>query len=79
MNLTILFFGAVADAVGTREVRLQTDEETTVGLLMRRISQDYPSLTNHKLFTAVNEEHASSNSVLKDGDEVAIFTAVSGG
>lgn len=77
--MTILLFGAVADAVGAREVQLQTDYETTVDVLLHRLSQDYPSISNHKLFTAVNEEHAASDTVLNDGDEVAIFTAVSGG
>jgi len=36
-------------------------------------------LRSHKLLVAVNQEYAGDAMPLKDGDEVAIFTAVSGG
>lgn len=78
MPIHVLFFGATADAVGSRKLELTT-EKTTAGILIDRISQQHPPLANHKLLIAVNEEYADPDTVLNDGDEIALFTAVSGG
>ena len=75
----LLFFGATADTLGSRELELATDNNATVKSLIGQISTDHPALANHKLLVAVNEEYADTDTLLKDGDEVAIFTAVSGG
>lgn len=79
MQIRVLLFGATADAVGSREVELTITESTTPRALIGRLSQQHPALAKHKLFIAVNEEYASPDTVLNDGDEIAIFTAVSGG
>ena len=39
----------------------------------------YPSLKGHKLLLAVNETYVAADTLLKDGDELAVFTPVSGG
>lgn len=79
MNLKILFFGATADAAGSREIELDTGENVTVGQLTRDLAREYPALTKLKLLIAVNEEYADAAGVLSDGDKIAVFTAVSGG
>lgn len=79
MSLKVLFFGATADAVGSRELELAADETTTPGTLIDQLSQQHPALAKHKLLIAVNEEYADADTLLNDGDEVALFTAVSGG
>lgn len=79
MSVKVLFFGATADAVGSRELEFATDENTTANSLISQLSQTHPVLAKHKLLIAVNEEYADGDTVLNDGDEVAIFTAVSGG
>lgn len=79
MKYQVLFFGATADAVGSRELELTAEETTTAGALINRLSQQHSALARHKLLIAVNEEYADTDTILNDGDEVAIFTAVSGG
>lgn len=79
MNLKILFFGATADAAGSREIELQTGGNLTVERLARDLTREYPSLSKLKLLIAVNEEYADADGVLSDGDKIAVFTAVSGG
>ncbi|MEQ1763026.1 MAG: MoaD/ThiS family protein [Pyrinomonadaceae bacterium] len=75
----VLFFGATADAVGSRELEFSIDETTTANFLIVLLSQQHPALATHRLLVAVNEEYADADTVLTDGDEIAIFTAVSGG
>jgi molybdopterin converting factor small subunit len=79
MNLTILFFGATADIVGERQVELEISEDTDVRKAMERLLRSHPGLRGHRLLVALNEEYASPDSPVSDGDILAVFTAVSGG
>jgi len=78
-TVEVLFFGATADAAGRRSETISIDDSADLGTAVNDLVARYPSLANHRLLTAVNEEYADSDTTLKDGDEIAIFTAVSGG
>jgi molybdopterin synthase sulfur carrier subunit len=79
MNVSVLFFGATADEVGEREVSFDLNENSTASDAFSRIVAVYPQLKNHSLLFAVNQEYANGDETIKDGDELAVFTAVSGG
>lgn len=79
MIIRLLFFGATADAVGSRELELAINENTSAGTLIAEIIQQHPALASHKLLIAVNEQYSDAETILNDGDRVALFTAVSGG
>ena len=79
MKVSVLFFGATADEAGTREVALDFTENTKAADAFAEIVNKYPRLANHKLLFAVNQEYASGGEIISDGDELAVFTAVSGG
>ncbi len=79
MKVNVLFFGVTADIIGVRELELTAEEPTTAGSIINQLSRQHPALANHKLLIAINEEYADANTVLNDGDELALFTAVSGG
>lgn len=78
-RIKVFFFGAIADAAGTREVELPIDQYTTAESLLDRLCRTYPMLNNRKLLIAVNEKYEDSNHTLKGGDQIAVFTPVSGG
>ncbi|MGD9628669.1 MAG: MoaD/ThiS family protein [Pyrinomonadaceae bacterium] len=79
MGITVFFFGATADAVGSRELELSIEDTATAQSIVDQLSQQHPTLAKHKLLIAVNEEYADADAILNDGDELALFTAVSGG
>ena len=79
MRVSVLFFGATADEVGAREINFEFGEEARADDAFREIVGKYPRLANHKLLFAVNQEYASGDETIRDGDELAVFTAVSGG
>lgn len=83
IGVKVLFFGATADSVGEREVEISFDEKTNAKNALEKIFAEYPNLAkNHdkkSLHFSVNEEYASGDELIKDGDELAVFTAVSGG
>jgi molybdopterin converting factor subunit 1 len=79
MKIRVKFFGATADIVGKREVDTTVDEEASPVEVVQRLVVDHPGLGIRRLLFAVNEEYVESSAQLNDGDELAIFTPVSGG
>lgn len=79
MNVRILFFGATADAVGKREVELSFATPVNAGEAFAVILEKFPALNSHKLLFARNQEYIKGPEMVEDGDELAVFTAVSGG
>lgn len=79
MSIQVLFFGATADDVGVRSQELDLSGGDTARAIVDRIAAEHPSLRRHRLLVSVNQEYVTGDVRLKDGDEVAIFTAVSGG
>ena len=79
MNVKILFFGATADAAGEREVGFSFNGPINAGEALSAIQKQFPRLTNHKLLFARNQEYIKGDELIMEGDELAVFTAVSGG
>jgi molybdopterin converting factor small subunit len=79
MNVKVLFFGATADAAGSREVDLSFDRPLNAGDAFSEIIDKFPRLAAHKLLFARNQEYINGDETIEDGDELAVFTAVSGG
>ncbi len=79
MKVQVLFFGATAEAVGEREIEIDLETQTKADAAFKQIVSAYPNLQKHSLLFAVNQEYANGEEFIKDGDELAIFTAVSGG
>lgn len=78
MTVKVLFFGATAEVAGTRLLEIQTPDITAQGLTTK-IVNEHPELARHKLLFSVNEEYVPGDTQLRDGDQLGIFTAVSGG
>ena len=79
MEINILFFGATADIVGSRKLQIEISSGELATSVFERVLSENPSLSNHALRFSVNQTYATGNETLNDGDELAIFTAVSGG
>jgi molybdopterin converting factor small subunit len=82
MKVQVLFFGATAEAVGEREIVLEFGENLKAEEAFNRIQNEFPALQknfNQNLLFAVNQEYANGDEIIKNGDELAVFTAVSGG
>lgn len=77
--MKVLFFGQTAEIVGVRELEISLNEATKANEAFAEILEKYPKLKENKLLFAVNQEYSKGDELLKNGDELAIFTAVSGG
>ena len=79
MAVQVLFFGATAAIVGTRSIEIDIGSETTAAVVLKDILKRFPAMSSHKLNISINQQYASGNEIIRDGDELAIFTSVSGG
>jgi molybdopterin converting factor small subunit len=79
IRVRVLFFGATAGEVGKRVDEIEAPAGIASKSIFDRILTDHPRLSTHKLLFSVNQEYATGKETLKSGDELAIFTAVSGG
>ncbi len=83
MKVKVLFFGATAASVGEREVEISIDDNLTAEGAFAQIFNRFPVLQeNHdikSLHLSINQEYSQGNEIINSGDELAIFTAVSGG
>ena len=76
MNVRLILFAGLRQAAGFKRDSVDMPEAATVGdLLDRRV----PHLRGRTFYVAVNEEYAQRDTILHDGDEVALLPPVSGG
>ena len=78
-SIRVLFFGATAEIAGTREKLLSIDEPLRSQDILAMVKKEHPALNTRKLLLSINQEFASGDESVTDGDELAIFTPVSGG
>jgi molybdopterin converting factor small subunit len=79
MNFRVLFFGATADIAGCRRIDLEMPDETLASDVFESLVTQHPQLSRHKLHLSINQQYANGDEAVREGDELAIFTAVSGG
>lgn len=79
IKLNVLFFGATADAVRARSIALDVPQGSSSRDALEKLTRLHPELGDHKLLYSINQSYATGKEILKSGDELAVFTAVSGG
>src|ERR1700737_746852 len=81
MQVRILFFGVLKDLAGQTTDSLSLPGGATLREVFSHYEERMPSLASLKASIAmsVNQEYASLETKLKDGDEIALLPPVSGG
>lgn len=81
MRVRILYFQDVKRRTGIPEEDLDVPQSTTVAELAERIVALHPAVgpLSRSLLFAVNEEHATRDQALAEGDTVALMPPFSGG
>ena len=83
MTVRILFFSLLRDLAGSDEIAevLPDGCEWTLGQLIERLQDLMPGLKDWdgRLLFAVNQAWSGRETILRDGDEVAIMPPVQGG
>ncbi len=81
ITVTIKLFAAYQEACGLSELVLKFPEGTPVAAISDYLRADHPELTQWQSLTryGINLQFVEPDTVLQDGDEVALIPPVSGG
>ena len=81
MRVTAKLFAILRERSGVSTVNLDLPAESTVATAVEKLTATHPAIAPHlaKSAFAVNRAYSSRDSVLHDGDELAIIPPVSGG
>ena len=79
MQIQVLFFGSTAAVTGKRHLEIELAREKKASEIFDRLLAEFPRLAAHRLLFSINQQYATGEERIHDGDELAVFTAVSGG
>ena len=81
MRVTVLFFSVLRDLTGTDRLGWEVAAPASLGGLVAEIALRYPDLAgwDSRLLLAVNGEYAGRDTLLANGDEIALMPPVQGG
>lgn len=81
MKITLRTFASIRDITGRDNDELEVPEDATAGGVIDMLQQDHEEMIPHRenLLIAVNSTYCDENTVLKEGDTIALFPPVSGG
>lgn len=80
MKINILFFGPLSKACGCRSYTLDVNSgNLKLRELEKRLLDFFPQLEKFKYTFAVNQCIAGKNTVVNEGDEIALLPPISGG
>jgi len=77
MNITVLFFGVLAEVTNT-PVKQYSNVNSFADLRLR-IIDDFPELVHYNYRISLNNEIVNQDPLLKDGDQVAYLPPFTGG
>jgi molybdopterin converting factor subunit 1 len=81
MHITIRLFAILKDRAGSGELSLDVPPSSTVSIASAEIATRLPAIADllPKIAFAVNREYAKPDTILHEGDELALIPPVSGG
>ncbi len=81
MKLRIKLFATLKDRAGSNHVEIDLPDDATVAILLDRLALAQPKLAPSlpTSLVAVNQEFAFGSTLIRSGDEIALFPPVSGG
>ncbi len=80
MKCRIKAFGISREIIGSKFLEMELPDGYPIAEFKKDLFQKYPALIDlRSLYIAVNNEYAREQSVLREGDEIALIPPVSGG
>lgn len=81
MQCQVLLFAQLAQAIGTDRITIELSNGATVSDALNELAQKHESIAQmrNSLAVAINEQYCNANTVINDGDTLALIPPVSGG
>jgi len=81
MRVTVRLFARLREIAGTGELERDIGDGSTARAVWAGLTTEFPGLADYTtvISCAVNEEYATFEQLVQDGDEIAFLPPVSGG
>ena len=81
MQVRVRFFAIIRERAGTDQLMLDLPDGATVASAIATLREKFPAVADYlpRAAVAVNQSYVKPESVLHDGDELAVIPPVSGG
>ena len=81
MKITVTTFAAIKEISGFDEKEMEFPDDYSIGQVKKELLKNLKgiNLFRHEILLALNEEYCDEETILKDGDCLALFPPVSGG
>lgn len=81
ITVQVLFFSVLREETETHELEVTLDSQATGEDLLDHLKEQFPPVHEYRssIRLAVNQAYSPTDAPLRDGDEVALITPVSGG
>lgn len=79
MNVRVVVFAKLRELLGRDAWVVDMPDGSTVRELLLRVADAAPSGWQSQVLCAVNQQYAGEETVLRDGDELALIPPVAGG
>jgi molybdopterin converting factor subunit 1 len=81
MRVHVKLFAVLRERAGTGDVVLELGDAETVASAAIALAERVPAIANYlsRVAFAVNREYVPRDTILREGDELAVIPAVSGG
>ena len=81
MRIHVRLFASQRETLGRSSISADVPEGSTAASALSSLAKEYPDLAagSGSLAFAVNREHASPDTPLKEGDDLALLPPVAGG
>ena len=81
--ITIKFFATIKQKIGRELIEITIDQPMSIGSVIKTLESDIPeigkTIADTRSLVAVNHEFATTDTIVKDGDEIAFIPPMSGG
>ena len=77
MNISVMLFGSLAEAAGKSQLEIKDVLDTET--LKLKLLGDFPKLEKYKFVIAVCKHVVKANTILHEGDTVALLPPFAGG
>jgi MoaD family protein len=81
LKIRLKFFALYRDVVGKSQVDMEIDDGWKVKDLVEKVLEDFPAMKKFRddIIVSVNRNYSSDDTLINEGDDVAIFPPVGGG
>ncbi len=81
MKITLRFFGQLRELANCDETTIEVKEGTKIGDLVWLVGERFPNMRQHLKVVSfsIDNEYASKDTVLNEGNEVSLLPPISGG